>query len=243
MTNLDIRDIVMDITICIDYDNLLPLQKQKGILDIVTISLQKAADRIPYNCKCDVRLYGGWYEGENLTRLSQDISSSIQNDFPKIIKIIKDDISIEIKTSVELAQSLLAEPGHFLFNTYRRKGKPNNVRVEKKNELGCSSDTCFIDIAKKFIRTGKCPNSGCIQEKLIYRHEQKLVDTMLTCDLMHLAEIENNLIILLSADDDFLPPIRSLLMKGKKTIRIHPKYNERNEKVIVSGNELMEAEL
>jgi len=60
---------------------------------------------------------------------------------------------------------------------------------------------------------------------------------------MHLAEIENNLIILLSADDDFLPPIRSLLMKGKKTIRIHPKYNERNEKVIVSGNELMEAEL
>lgn len=233
----------MDIAICIDYDNLLPIHKNQGILDIVTKTLHKISENISENCKCEVRLYGGWYEGENLTPLSQDISINIQEDFPSLIKVINEDFIFTIKTSAEMAFSLLNEPSHFLFNTYRRKGKPNNIRVEKKENIQCESSSCFIDIAKKFIRTGKCPNQGCQNDSLIYRHEQKLVDTMLTCDLIHLSDKGCEIIILISADDDFLPPIRMLLAKGTKTIRIHPKYNERNNCISIAGNKLIEMEL
>ena len=75
-------------SVLIDYDNLHNLQKTSGILDVITkalvqIPIQDSISRV----KCEVRIYGGWYEESNITRLAQDVVVEIQNDFPNIIRI------------------------------------------------------------------------------------------------------------------------------------------------------------
>ncbi|UOK40121.1 NYN domain-containing protein [Pseudomonas palleroniana] len=233
----------MKIAICIDYDNLSKLQKTAGITSIIFNALLKSPDITSSDFgTCEVRLYGGWFEGETLSNLSQDISASIQKDFPQLIKIPSDRGTSKFNVNVELAYSLLEEPSHQLFNTYRRKGKPNNLRVEKQVNIGCAVPTCPLPMARKLLEKGVCPSDGCDNKSknIVYRHEQKLVDTMLTCDLIYLANRLYDYLMIISADDDFLPPIRTLLLRGLKVIRVHPRMSIDHTPVMVGGKKLIE---
>src|SRR5262245_31238600 len=173
----------------VDYDNLRPTQKSAGILDLVT----KILVQLPWNtpmtrASCEVRVYGGWYEGTQMTRMAQEIAVQLQRDFPAIIRLpVGNGPQLALRTNAELAVALLQEPGHHLFNTYRRKGRPSNVRVEKPGDVGCADAACVLPQMKQLLRTGGCPKAGCSVTTcdLVYRHEQKIVDTMLTCDLIH----------------------------------------------------------
>jgi uncharacterized LabA/DUF88 family protein len=80
---------------------------------------------------------------------------------------------------------------------------------------------------KKLLKTGSCPMAGCnvAIPDLVYRHEQKIVDTMLTCDLIHAATAGYDRVLLISGDDDFLPSLRSVLLRGVAAIRFHTKPN------------------
>ena len=78
---------------------------------------------------------------------------------------------------------------------------------------------------------------------MIYKYEQKIVDTMLTCDLIYISEMDCNYLILVSSDDDFLPPIRTILSSGKTIYRIHPKPNNRRIPVKFTVGTLIEQEL
>jgi hypothetical protein len=197
----------MKIAICIDYDNLLTTQKSSGILDVVTKVLMKFP-QLPKPSPtlrgvCDVRLYGGWYEKDTMSQLAQKISVKIQDEFPRFIRIPSmSEKSYLITTTAELAVSLLEEPSHHLFNTFRKKGLPQNVRVEDPKNIGCTNTICPLIAVKKLLKKGKCPsnecakNAGMDEDPLIYRTEQKLVDTMLTCDLIYLAHQEYDYIFL-----------------------------------------------
>lgn len=234
----------MKIAICIDYDNLGPLHKAAGILDVVQKTLLEASGMFFRKIgECEVRLYGGWYEGDSLSVLSQQLSVSIHSEFPAVVRVPNSDGEIIVlRVTAELAVSLLEEPGHQLFNTYRRKGRPSNIRVETPASVGCSTSTCPLPLAKKLLQKGRCPTQGCVAggASLVYRHEQKLVDTMLTCDLMYLSNQEYDFIFILSADDDFLPPIRSLLLRGAKIIRVHPQMSSALVPIKVGASTLIE---
>jgi len=231
----------------IDYDNLLPTQKAAGVLDVVT----KALIQIPLGAagaraRCDVRVYGGWYESTEITRLAQDVTIEIQRDFPKIIRLpVGDGNHVAVSANAELAVALLQEPSHHLFNTYRRKGKPYNVRVEKPTIVGCADPDCILPLMKKLLKTGNCPKPGCgvAVGDLVYRHEQKIVDTMLSCDLIHAAGGGTDRIILVSGDDDFLPPLRTILLRGAAAVRFHPKPNCQRASFPHGGATLLERDL
>ncbi|MCL5229617.1 NYN domain-containing protein [Pseudomonas nunensis] len=233
----------MKMAICIDYDNLHKPQKAAGIMSVISSALIKMPEILESSLgTCEVRLYGGWFEGENLTKLSQDVSVNIQDEFPTILKLPTATGMCKISVTVELAFSLLEEPSHHLFNTYRKKGKPHNLRVEKQANIGCSTPTCPLPMARKLLEKGFCPSDGCAHsdKHIVYRHEQKLVDTMLTCDLIYLAAQQYDCLIIISADDDFLPPIRTLLLRGSKVIRVHPRLNIGSQPVNVAGRKLIE---
>ncbi|MGU9854569.1 NYN domain-containing protein [Pseudomonas sp. LF245] len=234
----------MKITMCVDYDNLSPLQKSSGILDVVQKTLIQASGMFPPGiASCEVRLYGGWYEGDDLSVLSQQLSVKIQSEFPAVLRVPSERGGVVIfMTTAELAVSLLEEPGHQLFNTYRRKGRPSNIRVETPASVGCSTSTCPLPLAKKLLQKGSCPTLGCVTggSSLVYRHEQKLVDTMLTCDLIYLSDQKYDFLFILSADDDFLPPIRTLLMRGAKIIRVHPNMSNALLPIKVGASTLIE---
>lgn len=234
----------MKITVCVDYDNLSQLQKSSGIFGVVQKTLSQASELFTENVgKCEIRLYGGWYEGDSLSLLSQKLSVEIQREFPAVIRVIKEnDQIVVIRATAELALSLLEEPSHQLFNTYRRKGRPNNIRVETPASIGCSSPDCLLPIVKKLLQKGKCPSEGCLSGNipLVYRHEQKLVDTMLTCDLIYLAGQGCDFLFIVSADDDFLPPIRTLMLRGAKIIRVHPQMRNALMPIKIGSETLIE---
>jgi uncharacterized LabA/DUF88 family protein len=240
---------VVDATfaIFIDYDNLEQTQKIGGILDVVT----KVLFQIPINiattrAKCEVRVYGGWYEYAQITRLAQEVTIEMQRDFPKVIRLpASDGGHISVVANAELAVALLQEPSHHMFNTYRRKGKPRNVRVESPNVAGCTDSDCVLPMMKKLLRTGICPKHGCsiTDDNLVYRHEQKLVDTMLSCDIIYSANFNLEKVILVSGDDDFLPPLRSILLGGVAAIRFHPKPNGQRASFPSGGAQLIEKDL
>lgn len=234
----------MKVAICIDYDNLEKIHKTEGILSVATKSLIKLSEITDSPIRnCEIRLYGGWYEGESRSKLSEDLAAKLLDDFPAVIRaqLRNGDVS-KIVTTAELAFSLLEEPAHYLFNTYRKKGKPSNIRVTSKDDAGCKSETCLLPLARKLLQKGSCPAAGCSTEdnSLIYRHEQKIVDTMLTCDLMYLGTQDYHHVMLISADDDFLPPLRTLLLRGSKVIRMHPKQSAANQPIIAAGKTLLE---
>jgi uncharacterized LabA/DUF88 family protein len=98
---------------------------------------------------------------------------------------------------------------------------------------------------KQLLKTGKCPKGGCtvLNCDLVYRHEQKIVDTMLTCDLIHAANRLPDRIILVSGDDDFLPPLRTVLLRGTAAVRCHPKPRTQRTLFPPGGSKLLEMEL
>jgi uncharacterized LabA/DUF88 family protein len=231
----------------IDYDNLLPLQKSGGILDVVTkVLIQMPWSNSLKRGHCEIRVYGGWYEGTEITRIAQDLSVQLQQDFPAIIRIPrKDNITLTLTSNAELAVSLLQEPGHHLFNTFRRKGKPKNIRVEKPVDVGCVDSGCLLPQMKKLLTSGACPKAGCAvtNSNLIYRREQKIVDTMLTCDLIHAVDIVSGWVILISGDDDFLPPLRTVLLRGGAAVRCYPQPSTERKTFSHSEVQLFEVDL
>lgn len=239
------RDITF--AIFIDYDNLLPAQKSAGILDVITRALiQLPFDTGIFRGKCDVRVYGGWYEGTHITRLAEDVAVEIQREFPTVIRLpISGRDHVSLLANAELAVALIQEPGHHLFNTYRRKGKPANVRVKEPAIVGCTENACILPMMKRLLRTGSCPQVNCAvaMNDLVYRNEQKIVDTMLSCDLIHAANGIADRIILVSGDDDFLPPLRTVLLRGVSAIRFHPKRNSQRASFPQGGAQLLEKEL
>lgn len=241
------NDSVNTLAVFVDYDNLLPLHKSAGLLDVVTKALVQLPPRVrPNRAKCSLRVYGGWYEGDQITQLAQDVAVEIQRDFPAIVRIPDQQVgTATISVDAELAVALLQEPGHHLFSTYRRKGKPSNVRVEKPQVIGCIDPACVLPMMKRLLKTGNCPKVGCTVSvgDLVFRHEQKLVDTMLACDMIHAATLRAEKVILISGDDDFLPPLRSLVLAGAYVARIHPKPNCQRATFPSSGPQLLEMDL
>jgi uncharacterized LabA/DUF88 family protein len=237
----------MKVAVFIDYDNLLETQRIAGILDVTTkVLLQMQLPALVPTGTCDVRVYGGWYEGSTMTPLAQKVTASVQSEFPKIVRVPQSSGSASNFTATAaLAVSLLEEPGHHLFSTYRRKAAPTNIRVEPSAVVGCSDKDCILDSARKLLRTGSCPVPSCAvtSQSLVYRHEQKIVDTMLACDLIYSVALGYDRCVLVSGDDDFLPPLRTALLRGMEAIRFHPKPNCRRAKFPSIGKQLVEIDL
>jgi len=237
----------MNLAILIDYDNLREPQKASGVLDLVTKSLMRLnLESEELRGECNVRIYGGWYEESTMTPRAQDLAAAIQRDFPMVIGIPRDSgIPLFLRVNAELAVSSLQEPEHHLFNTYRRKGRPDNVRVESPVNVGCCDAQCPLPTFKKLLKKGRCPSLGCTvtAEDLVYRHEQKTVDTLLSCDLVFASQAGLEFILLVSADDDFLPPIRSALLHGSTVIRLHPRPNSLRGRIQIRGKSILELDI
>lgn len=236
----------MKFAVFIDYDNLRNDQKAGGVYQIVSKTFFRVlAKSDGFHGICEVRVYGGWFEEIDMTKQALEVSAELQKEFPKIIRLPgADGNDITLRTIADLAQSLMEDPGHGLFNTYRKKGKPTNIRVQSPDNIGCSITECPLPLTKKLLKSGKCPNPSCSLSRndLVYRHEQKTVDTMLTCDLIY--AIDNfERIILVSSDDDFLPAIRIALKRGASVFRFHPNTNSQRTPLSLGGLKLLEFDL
>lgn len=209
--------------ILLDYDNLSLIDKQRGLLSVIEKILSKIQNDIIDKTNVHVRLYGGWYDKNNITQRAQKLSSEILADFPTVVNppITANNVVV----NVELAYSMLIAPKEHLLETYRIRGYPADLQCDIPRNHGCTSQNCPINHIYEFINFQKCKGQCCsiIPSDILYRGEQKLVDSMITNDLLFLVMDNSKPIVIVSSDDDFWPSIRTALALSTNLIHLHTK--------------------
>jgi uncharacterized LabA/DUF88 family protein len=211
--------------VLVDYDNIPRVVRQRGVQNVVNKILQTiGVSHLRTSSRVRIRLYGGWYERNTLSRQAQQLAADVQLYYPQGSTISDGTSTINIMTVVELAYSMEIDPGHVLEDTYRNRNMPQGLRCNAPPYAYCSNtSTCRLFDVYQFIRTDSCPEVGCnvAPFEVLHKSEQKLVDTMLTADIIYLANQSLDNICVISSDDDLWPGIKSALLAGGNILHIH----------------------
>ena len=216
------RSVVM----LIDYDNVESAVRQEGVAGVIHRILHLLPeDVLSPVTHVAARLYGGWYNERLLTEAAQKLRGDIEHHFPFVVPLLTPGRRSGILVSAELALALSISPNVHLMNTYRIRSAPRNLRAEDYPFAKCVSPTagCPLHATHHLLTTNRCPEPGCpvrIRE-VITRPEQKLVDTMLTADLVYVARRPSTVIVA-SSDDDLWPAIHTAVHLGTTIHHVHP---------------------
>lgn len=210
--------------ILIDFDNVLSPMRQEGLVLLCTRVVNAIAERkMQFPLRCRMRLYGGWYENRNLTRQAQALIAEIETHFPGVIPWACKRAVGKCNVQVEIARSLEVEPHRVLFHT--RRTRDFYERIQSKNRIvqSCTHSGCRMQTVVDFFNQRKCPEDRCYvtPADLLFKEEQKLVDTMITADLIHLAKCGQHDLAVISSDDDLWPGIQTALLYGARVIQVH----------------------
>lgn len=206
----------------VDFDNLAQRNRSADGLERVFSYIFGSED---FNLgapviSCEVRIYGGWYQENGLTKAAQLLSAQLEGKFPLSLRARGGEL---IKLTAAMAYSMSQDPTTHMLDTYRQKGVPSNLRCNAPGNSGCSQKACMFSNLPDLIKKKRCPAINCDIEigRILYRGEQKIVDTMLACDVVHDVSLGSYAaFIIISGDDDMIPPIRSALLKGGKVIHV-----------------------
>jgi hypothetical protein len=215
----------MELNILIDYDNIPVREVRLGlktlfdrVLSLLPISILQDSTRIR------ARLYGGWFEDDRMSRKALDLDNQIKSEFPSINVVKNEDKRILQIVNMELAISLEAKRDKVLSHTYRPNYKAKRIYCKDPKSSGCSSPNCAMEPVFKYFQSFECPDSSCKLDyaKVFVSNTQKLVDSMLICDMIYHSVYGNKLFVIVSADDDMIPGIGMSLIGGAKVFHIHP---------------------
>lgn len=216
--------------VLIDYDNVPALSQQRGVKILVQQILDELPERaLPHGSEVSVRIYGGWYRLTSLTKRAQLLVEAIDANFPAPLALSGANARRVVRVRVALARSLLVDPGRRVFHTYRPRGIPENLAAEQLPFAGCIDHVaCPLAPIVGLLSANACGVTGCKAaiENVMTKPEQKLVDTMLTADLIDCA-VGGAHITLVSTDDDFIPGIFSALQRGVTLHHVHTRPGRR----------------
>jgi uncharacterized LabA/DUF88 family protein len=215
--------------ILVDYDNIPLSIRTKGMRYVAERILATVPPaHLPDGSRCRLRLYGGWYEHRSPTHLAQRLSAELQGSFPTPIILVSPPPSRRLIAAAELAYSIETVPQRHLFHTYRRGDASRGLRAHEPKQIGCTSTDCPVAVVASFVNAEQCPATGCdiALDTVLYRHQQKLVDTMLVIDLVHLAGQRPKAVGIVSSDNDFWPAILTALGAGADVVHVQTKPNQ-----------------
>ena len=211
----------------IDYDNVDVLERRRGVRHVINSLLHAVGrQRIAGERKMDCRLYGGWFERTSLSAHAQRLLPELRREFPGPIVVAGQYDTQTVLVRAELALALACDPRVDLTHTYRRRSLPPRLQCVAAPFPTCADPSrCPVASLDLFIRNDTCPVGGCgVRPSMVLeRAEQKLVDSMIIIDLVHLAEATSECLILVSADDDLWPGIRFVLLRGARVIHVVPR--------------------
>lgn len=222
------------IWILVDYSNLHRLDSQRGIAYLAAFFLERLGkNRLSAISRARIRLYGGWYERDKLTRLAQDIVADIAKAFPTVIQVAE----VKIRVTVEIARSLVISPDHDFLHTYRPRPFPGNIKCADPPFVGCvDNENCPIVSVGTFVNMRECERDECgVRPKHVFsKPEQKLVDSMIVADVISLASRGEDCAII-SSDDDIWPGIRTAVEYGNSVYHLHSKPGQMTPSNYVDG--------
>lgn len=197
--------------------NLWPTGREATFSDVRDGLEALVSESLKASCATEltVRLYGGWNGQVPNTRSSlRDLTVRVLRDFPRRVQ--------RVRLRLELAESPVWDRSMQMLGTVK------NVRIPRvpgrfgapaacKNPAGCTLGH-FRSWA-----AGRCPepdcrvNLGAVGSKF----EQKMVDTMLVVDALHLARAQSATRLLLASDDeDMIPCFLALMAAGSEPVHM-----------------------
>jgi hypothetical protein len=167
----------------------------------------------PGTREVNIRLYGGWYEEQGLSRDGTRLTQELGALFP--LFLIGADGEIRY-VRCEIASTLVNSRSDVFPATLRHR-HGIDVFIRDPHPARCiDSANCTVPIVMRWSRNG-CPTPGCpVTSFEAFRCiQQKLVDTLICCDLLSLAvPAPNTSVFLISEDDDFVPALLLAAARG-----------------------------
>jgi hypothetical protein len=209
----------------VDFDNVPDTVTKKGlryVADRVWTSIGQIDPALALGTgRLDVRFYGGWRGRQAPSPRGSHLIAEAQREFPFVIRGNR-----PITIAGELAQSLLLLPKHELPHTFRPRHGGQNLGCHHPSKLGCAVQDCPVLGVHAFLVGGKCTSTTCgrAADGFLIKTEQKLVDTMLVCDLIHLSLINEAHAAVVSSDDDLWPGMLTAMSNGTGILQIGTKY-------------------
>jgi len=134
--------------ILVDFDNLDHQSRRSGLETLCTRIVNSLASRVnKFPDRCRIRLYGGWYEQQNLTNQAEELIGAIDQ--------IKNAIVIHWKAGqqqgrtlaqVEMAYALEIDPSRRLFHTFRTRPFSENIKSNDSRLRQCREANCPLTI-------------------------------------------------------------------------------------------------
>lgn len=226
----------MIVVAIVDFDNYFPKQigdyPETYLQSFFTYVIDKIISE-KYNVeRIIIRLYGGWYKECRYTQKASQLQIKLQSIsiFPIIVA------NKRIDGTIEMAEQQYGV-NHTWYNTFQEKAGLQKVKINwEKTSEHCThkAPSCPVKVMTNFMKDRKhqCSTQGCgtIQEEVFFRREQKMVDTMMTCDIItYSAEKDIGSLYIYSDDIDLFPAIAicnakypgtliSLVMKNRKML-------------------------
>ena len=161
--------------------------------------------------RIDIRVYGGWYQQGSLTDKAS-IAFTLLSGIDCTIPL--ENSGRWVRWGMETVISAYGT-NHFWDNTYRQKNGLPRIIVKtdaQRERCGIDKVHCPIEIVKKI---SKGPGKICQVEECALKAEdifqtfgQKMIDTMMTCDILTIAEEpETKAIAVMTDDVDLLPAL------------------------------------
>lgn len=201
--------------------------RRRGLRQVIQRVLRGVARKsLADERKVTCRLYGGWFRNDSLSPDASSLSTELRAQFPRPMKLGDHTSPQSVLVSVELARSLWIDTAIDLTHTYRQRSLPRGLRCKRTPYTGCRSlQNCPIADLNTFMWNASCPEPRCMvaPSSVLYRGEQKLVDSMIVIDLASLALQTSRRLIVVSADEDLWPGIRFALLCGSSVTHILPR--------------------
>jgi len=171
-----------------------------------------------YYKEINFRFYGGWDYQKKASNSALALSPWIYS-YPHLIN--------KTILNAELVRSLAFETNILPF-TFRRRSKNYIFNVDP-SKICRNDSSCELFILNTILSNHKCCNNDLYSAFLF--NEQKLVDSMISTDLLYLSSLKTTDLYLVSSDDDFIPTIRYLCYLGNSVSIIHtlPSYSIKKE--------------
>ncbi len=212
--------------VIVDYNNVfcishnLTFERRRVIMSSVLRDIVQENLSVNY---IDVRLYGGWYQENVLTRVgSQVMSEHLTMD---LFPIVTSD-QRRIYGSQKLVESIHGID-YIWYNTYREKQGMLRLLINRnsRKEL-CENNKshCPIHILESFVRkqTRQCSVEGCETSNAdaFIQMGQKMVDAMMVCDIISFSGSDEVECMYILTDDMDLFPALAICRSNKPSLDI-----------------------
>jgi hypothetical protein len=214
-------------TVLLDFDNFYPPAgptiTEDWFVHQANRIIQETIVAAPETTTINIRLYGGWLEDGVLTNRASSIQAAARKvGFP----IVLPDGGL-LRGSLELVTRLFALPSIEWAHTRRtRSGLPPLRLVDRPLPMDCAGDamTCPLRFVHRFARRGaqQCHITGCtVRNRDAFELvEQKMVDSLICCDVIAYSRVTNMNVIVLSDDLDVVPALAMATVFGEARVHL-----------------------